>query len=90
MLHKSKKTERHEEFFRIAIKLLNLKSSSNKPITTDREIGITKPIKELNLSLVICNNHLIRDVKRWIAKKKQKNPIKKVGDLTVENFTKEM
>jgi hypothetical protein len=61
---------RHKEFFQLAEKIFNLTKLKSIPISTDRERGIVQPIKEIGLNLVICNNHLIKDLKRWLAKNK--------------------
>jgi hypothetical protein len=63
MIHKTKRFEIHEIFFQTADRLFALKSYENIPLTTDREKPIIEPIKKLEISLVLCTNHIIRDVK---------------------------
>ncbi len=68
MIHKTKQKARREGFFHLADKFLNLSLMKKTPLTTDREYGIVETLKKMNLPLINCNNHLIREVKRWITK----------------------
>ena len=87
-LHKTKRMERHEEFFQIAEKLFNLTELENVPICTDREKAIIEPIKKLKLNLVLCTSHLKNDVKRFVSEKRAKNLLQKIdGDLLIQHIT---
>ncbi len=85
MIHKTKQFERHENFFRIADRLFELSKYQNIPLTTDREKAITESVKRLNFPLVLCTNHIIRDVKFWISKNNSKGISKENGHELIEN-----
>jgi hypothetical protein len=84
MIHKTKQFERHENFFRIADRIFELSKYQNIPMTTDREKAITESVKRLNFPLVLCTNHIIRDVKFWISKNKSNGISKENGQDLIE------
>ena len=68
MIHQRKYQSLHEDFFRILTRFIpNLKKSSFA-IVTDREKGIINSITEVlpNVNLVLCWNHIKRDLRQWL------------------------
>ena len=68
-LHFTKREERHQEFFDIANKIFNLDSLETVPIVCDNEKAIKNSIIKCNLNFILCNNHLIRSMKRYLNRK---------------------
>lgn len=84
MIHKTKRFEIHENFFHIADRVLDLNKYKNTPLTTDREKAITESIKRINIPLVLCTNHIIRDVKFWISKNRSNGVSKAKGQRLIQ------
>jgi hypothetical protein len=67
-IHDSKTTAMHQNFFLTAKRLLPNLSSTNAPLVTDQEGGITKAIADIlpNINHLLGWRHVLQDIKRYV------------------------
>ena len=88
MIHQRKYQSLHEDFFRILTRYIpNLKKSS-LAIITDREKGIINSITEVlpNANLLLCWNHIKRDLRQWLRTHGASTPDIKVYMKDLDTF----
>ena len=68
MLHMTKRFSVHQNFFHQLKSIFSKENIDKFPIITDREKGITSAIKDNGMKLILCTNHIKRDVKLWLKK----------------------
>ena len=70
MVHERKFQKCHEQFFEIIKEKIPRLGRKAIPIITDREAGIVNAIENVfpNAQLLICWNHILRDLKFWLSK----------------------
>ena len=71
MVQERKFQNYHEQFLEvIKEKIPRLGKKTDREVVTDRDVGIVNPITRglPNARLLICWNHILRDLKFWISK----------------------
>ena len=68
MIHQRKYQALHEQFLNIILKEVPNIHIKKVPIVCDREVGILNAIKAVlpNCPILICWNHIKRDIKQWL------------------------
>ncbi|XP_073501834.1 uncharacterized protein [Phyllobates terribilis] len=88
MVHERKFQKYHELFIGELVNQLNLKDIKTIPFVTDREKGILNAVKKVaqSISLVLCENHILRDIEYWVKSARGKNDDIKVLKDHVEQL----
>ena len=70
MVHERKFQKCHEQFLEVIKEKIPRLGKKTVPIVTDREVGIVNAITKVlpNARLLICWNHILRDLKFWLSK----------------------
>ena len=70
MVHERKFQKCHEQFFEVIKDKIPRLGRKRVAIITDREAGIVNAIEKVfpNAQLLICWNHILRDLKFWLSK----------------------
>ena len=70
MVHERKFQKCHEQFLDLVKTKIPRLEKKNVPIITDREAGIVNAFTKMlpNSQLLICWNHILRDLKFWLSK----------------------
>ena len=70
MIHERKFQKHHEKFISELSPSLDLSSIKHIPVVTDREKGIISAFNKVlpNIPLVLCGNHILKDVEFWVKR----------------------
>ena len=88
MVHERKFQKCHEQFLDLIKEKIPNLERKNVPIVTDRETGIVNAFTKIlpNSKLLICWNHILRDLKFWLSKHGGTPVDLKVYDNTLGSF----
>ena len=88
MIHERKFQKCHEQLIDLVKSRVPKLNSKHVCIITDREVGIINAFKNIlpNAQVLLCWNHIFRDLKFWLSKHNAKPDDKKAYDLNVRTL----
>ena len=88
MIHERKFQKCHEQYLDVILSKIPKLNSKHVCIVTDREVGIINAFKKVlpNTQVLLCWNHIFRDLKFWLSKHNGTADDKKAYDINVRTL----